>query len=133
MNAIPVLNEIRHSLEALRERGETRTINIYNFPMTNDDAQFLDEALGRGPVQVRYDGRECTFWQETDVSGVWWGEYRNADGRIVLRTIEIAEFPPLAKAQVEDMGDGIQRIDELIAAQSNEVRRALPVLGAAAD
>ncbi len=133
MNAIPVLNEIRHSLEALRERGETRTINIYNFPLTDDDAAFLDHALGRGLIRIHYDGLEHTFWQETNISGVWWGEYRNSSNKVVLRTIEIAEFPPLARAQREDIDDGIGRIDRVVAAQANEVRRALPVLGAAAD
>jgi hydrogenase-1 operon protein HyaF len=130
MNAIPVLNEIKHALKTLRERGESRTINIMNFPLTNDDSSFLDEVLGRGPITINYDGLERTFWQETKIAGVWWGEYRNANNRVTLRMIEITEFPALAKSQADDIDDGINRLDEVLAESASCVVRALPVLPA---
>ena len=137
MNALPVLNEIQRALERLRIGGETRTINILNFPLTNDDSALLYEVLGRGQLTVKLGGSETTFWQEAKVSGVWWGEYRNANGNVTLRTIEIAAFPQLAKAQPEDMDDGIRHLAESIAAHGAEQptptqlsvrKRALPVL-----
>jgi hydrogenase-1 operon protein HyaF len=128
MNAIPLLDEIRHALAALRERGERRVINIMNFPLTEGDSQFLDEALGRGAVTITYGGGETTFWREAKVSGVWWGEYRNAYHKVTLRTIEITDFPDLAKAQPEDIEDGVARIDEVINGQPANVARSLPVL-----
>lgn len=130
MNAIPLLNEIKHALKALRERGESRTINIMNFPLTNDDSSFLDEVLGRGAVTISFDGLERTFWQESKIAGVWWGEYRNANNRVTLRTIEVSEFPALAKSQVEDIDDGINRLDEALAESAPRVARGLPVLPA---
>jgi len=117
-------------LKALRERGESRTINIMNFPLTNDDSSFLDEILGRGAVKINYDGIERTFWQESKIAGVWWGEYRNANNRVTLRTIEVSEFPALAKSQVEDIDDGIKRLDEAFAERVPRVARGLPVLPA---
>jgi len=126
-NAIPLLNEIRHALAALRERGERRVINIMNFPLTNDDSQFLDEAIGRGAVTITYRGGETTFWQEAKVSGVWWGEYRNAYHKVTLRTIKISDFPALAKAQPEDIEDGIARIDEALNGRQANAARSLPV------
>jgi hydrogenase-1 operon protein HyaF len=128
MNAIPLLNEIRHALAALRERGERRIINIMNFPLPNDDQRFLDEALGRGAITITYRSGETTFWQEAKVSGVWWGEYRNAYDKVTLRTIEVTDFPDLAKAQSQDIEDGIARIDEALNGQPASVARSLPVL-----
>lgn len=133
MNALPLLNEIQRALERLRVGGETRTINILNFPLPDDDSAWLDSVLGRGNLTVTYEGREHTFWQEAKVSGVWWGEYRNASGKVTLRTIEIAIFPQLAKAQPQDIDDGIRHLAKTIAAQSSvaqssERRRPLPVL-----
>jgi hypothetical protein len=128
MNAIPVLNEIRYAMKALREHGETRTINLMNFPLTNDDSAFLDEVLGRGAISIHYDGPEHTFWQEAKVAGVWWGEYRNANNRVTLRTIEVTDFPALAKSQSDDIADGIGRLDKVLATQAPEAVRALPVL-----
>src|SRR6266542_1439878 len=49
-------NEIRHALAALRERGERLVINIMNFPLTNNDSQFLDKALSRGAITITYGG-----------------------------------------------------------------------------
>ncbi|MCI0390900.1 MAG: hydrogenase expression/formation protein [Acidobacteria bacterium] len=128
MNANPVLNEIKHALRVLCERGETHTINIMNFPLTTEDMKFLDEVLGRGVITISYDGLESTFWQESKIAGVWWGEYRNAYGRVTLRTIEITEFPALAKSQPDDIMDGIRRLDEVLAENARGVIRALPVL-----
>ncbi|MBI1763466.1 MAG: hydrogenase expression/formation protein [Acidobacteria bacterium] len=133
MNAIPLLTEIKHALAALRERGETRTLNILNFPLTDDDARYLDEVLGRGNLTITFDGAEHTFWQESNVAGVWWGEYRNASRKITLRSIEIAEVPPLVRAQTEDIDDGLQHLAAALATPPQNAKRALPVLGMAAD
>jgi hypothetical protein len=101
-----------------------------NFPLTNDDSSFLDEVLGRGAVTISFDGLERTFWQESKIAGVWWGEYRNPNNRVTLRTIEVSEFPSLAKSQVEDIDDGINRLDEALAERAPRVVRSLPVLPA---
>jgi hypothetical protein len=101
-----------------------------NFPLTNDDSSFLDEVLGRGSITINYDGLEHTFWQESKIAGVWWGEYRNANNKVTLRMIEITEFPTLARSQAEDIEDGINRLDEALAENASRVLRALPVLPA---
>lgn len=129
MNAIPLLTEIKHALGALRERGETRTLNILNFPLTEDDARYLDEVLGRGHLTITFDGAEHTFWQESNIAGVWWGEYRNASRKVTLRSIEIAEVPVLVKAQAEDIDDGLQQLNAVIAAPPINAKRSLPILG----
>lgn len=133
MNATHVLNEIKYALEALRATGATRTLNILNFPLTNEDAAYLDEVLGRGSLTINYDGADHTFWQEAKISGVWWGEYRNANGKVTLRTLEIAEVPPLVKAQPEDIADGLAHLTEILETQSKPSRRSLPVLALAGD
>jgi hypothetical protein len=75
-----------------------------------------------------YRSGETTFWQEGKVSGVWWDEYRNAYDKVTLRTIEVADFPALAKAQPEDIEDGVARIDGALNGQPASVARSLPVL-----
>jgi hydrogenase-1 operon protein HyaF len=133
MNAVPLLNEIKHALERWRAHGEPRTINIFNFPLTAADASWLDEVLGRGELTVEYQGMEHTFWQEAKVSGVWWGEYRNGSGNVTLRSIEIADFPTLARAQPEDIDDGIAQLAAILQAHSPAPKRTLPVLAANTD
>ncbi len=66
---------------------------------------------------------------EAKVSVAWWGEYRNAyNNKAALRTIEITDFPALAKAQSEDIEEGIARINEAIDGQPANVTRSLPIL-----
>ncbi len=113
-NAIFLLNEIKHALVELKEKGEKKTINLSNFPLSYDEAKFLDEVLGRGNIKIIYESAELTVWQETKISGVWWGEYRNSAGKIILRTIEITFFPELAMSQVEDVEDGVKMLDEIL-------------------
>ncbi|MEW6127232.1 MAG: hydrogenase expression/formation C-terminal domain-containing protein [Acidobacteriota bacterium] len=126
MNALALLNEIKHALIELRVNGATRTINILNFPLTNNDSQFLDETLGRGNLTIDYRGAEHTFWQEAKIAGVWWGEYRNSNNKVTLRTIEIAEVPMLTKAQREDMEFGIAKLEALTAEYDSDGKKILP-------
>jgi hydrogenase-1 operon protein HyaF len=128
MNAMALLDEIKHALVELKETGETRLINILNFPLTDEDLQYLDAVLGRGNLTIDYRGAEHTFWQESKIAGVWWGEYRNANNKVTLRAIEVADFPQLAKAQPEDVEIGIAKLEAAIAGQLLNPVIPLPVL-----
>lgn len=111
-NAIFIINEIKHALVELKNEGKTRTINLSNFPLSYDEAKFLDEFLGHGSVKIIYESKGLTVWQETKFPGVWWGEYRNSSGKIILRTIEITRFPELAMSQLEDIEEGISDLEK---------------------
>lgn len=113
-NAIFLLNEVKHALIELKNNGKTKTINLINFPLSYNEAKFLDEALGRGNIKIIYGSSELTIWQESKISGVWWGEYRNSSGKIILRTIEVTFYPELAKSQIEDIEDGIKSLEEIL-------------------
>jgi len=114
MNAVFLLSEIKHALVDLKNEGKKKVINLSNFPLSNDEARFIDEKLGRGNVKIIYEGTELTVWQETGISGVWWGEYRNSNGKVILRTIEITFYPELAMSQIEDIEEGIDKLDEIL-------------------
>jgi len=48
MNAVFLLSEIKHALVDLKNEGKKKVINLSNFPLSNDEARFIDEKLGRG-------------------------------------------------------------------------------------
>ncbi|CUS99539.1 hydrogenase expression/formation C-terminal domain-containing protein [Candidatus Kryptobacter tengchongensis] len=113
-NAVFLLNEIKHALIELKNNGKSKTINLSNFPLSYEEAKFLDEVLGRGKIKIIYESSELTVWQESKISGVWWGEYRNSSGKIILRTIEITFYPEIAKSQVEDIEDGLKELEKIL-------------------
>ncbi len=113
-NAFYIINEVKHSLIELKNEGKNKIINLSNFPLSYGEAKFLDEVFGRGAVKIVYEADGLTVWQETKISGVWWGEYRNSAGKIILRTLEITFFPEIAMSQVEDIEDGINNLEEVL-------------------
>lgn len=114
INALFIINEIKHSLVDLKNERKSKLINLSNFPLSYEEAKFLDEVFGRGAVKIIYEGDGLTVWHETKIPGVWWGEYRNSAGKIVLRTLEVTFFPELAMSQVEDIEEGISNLDKII-------------------
>lgn len=123
MNAPFLLNEIALALDALVKTGESRTLFLSQFPMTPEDAEFLQQTLGPGQTLIQSGGASPTVWRETGVSGVWWGEVFGPDRKVVLRTIEITRMPELAMAPAEDIAAALDefrvRLPEILAAAEN--------------
>jgi hydrogenase-1 operon protein HyaF len=112
INAPHILNEVKFGLRALRETGEEKIIYLANLPLTEEDFEYLQQALGRGTITIRAEGTDVTTWRETSFPGVWWGEYCDGPHKVTLRTIEIAAFPQLARAQPEDIEQGLERLEK---------------------
>ena len=112
-SALRILNEVKLGLRALLEKGEEKVIYLSRLPLTEEDFQSLQETLGSGAVVVWAQGTDATVWRETSFPGAWWGQYRDGADKVALRTIEIAPFPQLARAQAEDISLGLERSKEL--------------------
>lgn len=117
MNAPYVLREIETALRKLAEAGETKILDLEHFPLSDDDAGMLEEVLGKGQITISANGPDVTEWRETSIPGVWWGEYRTGPAKVSLRTIEITEIPELARAQAEDIQEGLTRLQQALEAK----------------
>jgi hydrogenase-1 operon protein HyaF len=126
MNAPHILSEIQAALGRLAESGETRIFDLEHFPLTPGDARFLEEALGQGEVTVSSQSGDLTVWRESAIAGVWWGKYRQGSEKVTLRTIEVTDFPQLARAQKEDIEDGIAQLEERAAASLSNQQDGRP-------
>jgi hypothetical protein len=110
MNAPFVLAEISAALQRLKNEGEPHRLYLSQFPMTEEDAQYLADFLSVGSVVIQQHGLSQTVWRETGFSGVWWGEYYDARNKVALRTIEIATIPDLAVARADDITAAAERM-----------------------
>jgi hydrogenase-1 operon protein HyaF len=114
MNAPFLLHEIVAALRNLAAHGERRTLFLSQFPMSEEDALFLQKFLGRGRTTIQMSGDHPTIWRESATPGVWWGEYYDGPKKIALRTIEIAHVPELALTPADEVREGITALEQRI-------------------
>lgn len=102
-----VLAEIQAALENLAETGETHTLFINKMGLNQQDREAIHDYLGQGSVRVKLENTdEPAEWLESGVSGVWFGVFLDHNDRPILETVEIACFPTIAGAQMEDIQSG---------------------------
>ncbi len=115
MNAVPILYEIYENLKEFLKTGKRYTIYTNKIPLTEEDRQFLNKVLGEGDVKIKIDSKlQPAEWRETGISGVWIGIIYDKNKNPVLETIEITDFPELAKAQREDIEISMEKLKKVL-------------------
>ena len=114
MNAIPILAELASRCEAFERDGSAHTINLTLLPLSDADIEFLDERLGRGPVEILSRAYGKCQVISTQVANVWWVRYFNSMSTLILNTLEVTDVPLVACAADEDVRDSAARLDEIL-------------------
>lgn len=115
-----VVVEIKEALIRFQATGENWTLFIDKMGLALEERQALQGYLGQGGIRIMLeDSAEPAEWQESGVSGVWYGVFYNKTREPILETIEIAAFPQVAMAQPEDVQQGIEKIQKSINQSDN--------------
>jgi len=115
MNAVPILYEIYENLKEFLRTRKKYTIYTNKIPLTEEDRQFLNDVLGKGEIKIKIDSKlQPAEWRETRISGVWIGIIYDKNKNPVLETIEITDFPELAKSQKEDIEFSIKELEKVL-------------------
>ncbi len=118
-NVTPLLHEIRHALQALRDGGDPTIIDLSAMPFGPGDEDQLLAALGVGEVTATVNAIGATVMRETAYSGVWLVEHSAPDGARIALHVEVAEVPFLLKTPKEDMDGALQRLARHLEELSN--------------
>jgi hydrogenase-1 operon protein HyaF len=120
-NALPILVELESKCEQYANGGEPHSINLTLLPLSNEELEFLDFWLGRGPVDIvsRASGK-CQVIS-TETPNVWWVRYYNSMGTPILTTIEVVDVPNVVAAAPEDLRDSEARLQEILEPYWSEV------------
>ena len=113
-NAPPILVELDSKCREYSEKGTAHSINLSLLPLSDAELEFLDERLGRGPVDIlsRAYGKSQVI--STRTPNVWWVRYYNSMGTLILNTLEVVEMPNVVAAAPEDLADSAERLAEIL-------------------
>jgi len=120
-NALPILVELQSRHEQYAEGGLPHSINLTLLPLSEPELEFIDQRLGRGPVDILSRAYGKCEVISTDSAGIWWVRYYNSMGVLILNTLEVADVPGVVKAAPEDLADSAERLREILEPYWSEV------------
>ncbi|MDM8545541.1 hydrogenase expression/formation C-terminal domain-containing protein [Candidatus Venteria ishoeyi] len=113
-NVTPLLNEVRHALQALLTTGEATQIDLRSIPLSDRDVAQIQDALGVGEVEIQINALGPSMIKETTFAGVWWVEHRNSSNELTGRYIEITPVPDIVPSAMSDIQDGLERLNRRV-------------------
>jgi hydrogenase-1 operon protein HyaF len=114
MNAPALLAEIRDVSARWRAGDPAHVINLSLLPVTPEDTEYLDAALGRAGFSILSRGFGNCRITAAAWPNVWWVQYFNAMEKLILNSVEIVDVPMVALAATEDFADSRIRLAEWI-------------------
>lgn len=114
MNALPILVELQSHCADYAENGIRHEINLTLLPLSDADLEFLDQRLGRGPVDTLSRAYGKCQVISTLTPDVWWIRFYNSMGTLILSTLEIVDVPAILCAAPEDLSDSALRLADIL-------------------
>lgn len=114
INALPILVELAAYCSDYESTRTPQAINLTLLPLTEADLVFLDEQLGRGPVDTLSRAYGKCQVISTLVPNVWWVRFYNSMGSLILTTLEVIDVPAVICAAPEDLRDSAARLEGLL-------------------
>lgn len=116
MNAPAILAEIAERAAMWRPGTINHVINFTLLPLTPADTDAITTVLGQVPLTIVSGGYGTCRIMATNVRNVWAVQYLNANGAIILDTVEIGDVPEAARAAQVDFEDSAVRLGEIMEA-----------------
>ena len=114
MNAPALVYEIFAKSKAFVP-GSEEAINLTLLPLTPEDMAFLIACLGLAGISILSKGYGDCRIRRTSLPNVWWVQYFNSPGQLILNTLEITSLPKVVMAAPEDLEDSASRLGEVLA------------------
>lgn len=111
-NLLPLLHEVRHALEQLRDTGAASVIDLAALPFGPGDREALLGFLGQGEVKAQVQALGDTRVWESRFPGVWLVAYHGPDGAELGLQLEICQTPRLLATPEDDLGDALAALTE---------------------
>ncbi|WP_417808987.1 hydrogenase expression/formation protein [Thioclava sp.] len=116
VNAPPLLVELMDKSARYTQGTEVHVVNLTLLPHTEQDLEWLDDALGQGAGDILSRGYGNCRVTATALANVWRVQFFNSMDVLILDTFEVTEMPEVALAAREDLIDSGERIQEVLEA-----------------
>ena len=120
-NALPILTELETAAARLAAEGTSHSINLSLLPLSEAELEFLDQRLGRGPVDILSRAYGKCRIISTRTPSVWWVRYYNSMSTLILNSLEVVDVPEVVSAAPEDLRDSAERLERILAPYSDLV------------
>ena len=120
-NALPILVELQSQHEKFAASGANHSINLTLLPLSEPELEFIDQRLGRGPIDILSRAYGKCEVISTQTAVIWWVRYYNSMGVLILNTLEVVDVPVVVKAAPEDLVDSAERLKEILEPYWSEV------------
>lgn len=114
MNAMAILAELEEQRHRVGPGDDAHVINLTLLPLSPADVAFLEQTLGRGPVDLLSRGYGSCRVSSTTIPNIWWVRFFNSMNKVILDTIEVVDVPQVARAASEDIADSQQRLHDIL-------------------
>jgi hydrogenase-1 operon protein HyaF len=114
INAPSILAELAAAAADFAPDDSPHVINLTLLPMTDEDVEFLDSALGKGPVEILSRAYGKCLMLATAVPNIWWVRYYNSMNTLILNSLEVTTLPQVACAAPEDLRDSRLRLAQIL-------------------
>lgn len=114
-NALPILVELAEAVRKYTADGTEHAINFSLLPTTAEELEFIDQRLGRGPVNILSRAYGKCQVISTLTPHTWWVRYYNGMDKLILNSVEVVAVPAVVKAAPEDLRDSAARLREILA------------------
>lgn len=113
-NALPILVELQSQHDNYTQGGPPHSINLTLLPLSEPELEFIDQRLGRGPIDMLSRAYGKCEVISTEAADIWWVRYYNSMGVLILNTLEVVDVPNVVKAAPEDLADSAERLKEIL-------------------
>jgi hydrogenase-1 operon protein HyaF len=115
-----VLSELMGLLETLVAGGPSATIDLRSLPMSPQDRNELQFALGEGEVKATLDADGLSTLRETGVCGIWWIEHRDRHGELIAELLEVARVPYILESAPDELARGAGELRTRISLRASQ-------------
>lgn len=116
LNAPPLLVELQDKSASYQAGDEVHVINLTLLPHTEQDLEWLDQALGQGSTDILSRGYGNCRVTATALQNVWRVQFFNSMDVLILDTFEVTAIPEVTVAAPEDLIDSGERLVEVLEA-----------------